>query len=57
LQFDRANKKILSVLIEDLDAENNLIYLGAIPQEFDVKANPFAALFAAACEGKLAARM
>jgi hypothetical protein len=53
LQFDCADKKILSVLIEDLDAENNLIYLGAIPQEFDVKANPFAALFAAACEGQV----
>jgi hypothetical protein len=53
LQFDCTNKKILSVLIEDLDAENNLIYLGAIPQEFDVKANPFASLFAAACEGQV----
>ena len=53
LQFDCMNKKILSVLIEDLDAENNLIYVGAIPQEFDVKANPFASLFAAACEGQV----
>ena len=53
LQFDCSNKKALSVLIEDLDAENNLIYLGPIPQEFDVKANPFASLFVAACAGQV----
>ena len=53
LQFDCSNKKVLSVLIEDLDAENNLVYLGAIPQEFDVKVNPFASLFAVACEGQV----
>lgn len=41
------------MLIEDFDAENNLIYLGVKPQEFDVKANPFTSLFAAACEGQV----
>ena len=53
LQFDCANKKVLSVLIEDLDAEGNLLYLGAKSQEFDVRANPFASLFAIACEGQI----
>jgi TIR domain len=53
LQFDCANKKILSVLIEDLDAENNSLFLGGKSQEFDVKANPFASLFAIACEGQV----
>jgi hypothetical protein len=53
LQFDCANKKVLSVLIEELDAENNLVFLGAKSQGFDVKVNPFASLFAVACEGQV----
>jgi hypothetical protein len=53
LQFDCSNRKVLSVLVENFDSKNNLVNIVPLSQEYDVKVNPFAALFEIACRGRV----